>query len=360
MRERSVSALATRNRWTDVLQLTSTISPKSEHVPVELFFQRATALMRTQRNEEAKRLLLELAVSPVLQRKKDARAIEQLADMLASLDLHAPAIRLLDRAAQIRPNPMIDERVRQIQMNKLLATGYSTYRSPHFELHFPQELAEPFAKQIAEILEAEQARLQSWVRLPNMRPVVVNILSWADFRSAYTGNDFILGFYNGKITMPLAGIPEFVPEIVALMTHELCHAMVAQATNDQAPRWFQEGLAQRVEMRRYHANALNMYDDERLLSVALLDAVIGGSPDPAMIGEAYIESQTVVRYLESAHGQQAVGKMIAAFAEGANTEEAIRRVAGLDVAAFDEKFRAWGRAGTKVFENPEPVRYDAR
>jgi tetratricopeptide (TPR) repeat protein len=356
--ERTVDALAASNRWSEVVEITNGISPTSEHVPVALFFHRANALQRMQRHDDAKRLAVQLAASPVLTRKKDAKSMEELAGMLSSMDLFDAAVRMLDRAAAIRPNPFTDDRARQIQMNKYLQTGYSSVKTPHFEVHFPSEMNRLGAEQIAKILEAEQARLQKWVPVPNMTPVVVNVLRWEDFRATYTGNDFILGFYNGKITVPLAGVPDLVPEVVTLLTHELCHAMIAQATNDQAPHWFHEGLAQRVEMRRYHANAFNMYDDDRLLSVALLDAVITGSPDPEMIGEAYIESQSIIRYLEAAYGPQSVGKMLAAFRAGADTSGALRAAAGLDVAAFDMKLRAWGRNGAKVFDNPPPIHYE--
>ncbi len=158
--------------------------------------------------------------------------------------------------------------------------------------------------------------------------------------------------------MPLAGISDFVPEAVAILTHELTHAMLAQATNEQAPSWFQEGLAQRTEMVPYKANAFNMYDDSRLLSVSVLDAVLHGSPDPEMVGEAYVVSQTIIRYIEATYGSAGLAKMIAAYHDGATTDEAIQRLSGLSVAEFDTHLRAWGRTGNKVFENKEMVSYE--
>jgi hypothetical protein len=209
------------------------------------------------------------------------------------------------------------------------------------------------------VLEAELQRLQKWVPVANFEPVVVNMLWWDEFRATYTGSDFILGFYQSKkITLPLVGASSFSPPIVALMSHELCHAMIAQATNDQAPHWFHEGLAQRIEMVPYQPNAFNMYDDNRLLSVSLIDDIVTGSPDPDMIGEAYIESQTIIRFIEATYGPGGVGKLIAAFRDGATTDEAIARLANTTVADFDTKLRAWGRSGRKVFENDDITRYD--
>jgi len=196
------------------------------------------------------------------------------------------------------------------------------------------------------------------VPLQHFDRVVVNVVWWDEFRSTYTGSDFILGFYNGKITVPLAGAVRFVPPVVGLMSHELCHAMISQATNDQAPHWFQEGLAQRIEMRPYHANAFNMYDDNRLIAMSLLDPVLKMSSDPDVISEGYIESQTVIRYIEATYGEAGIKKMLDSFRNGATTDEAIQQLTGKSLAEFDVNLRSWGRGSARVFENPEPVHYE--
>jgi tetratricopeptide (TPR) repeat protein len=358
--ERCAAALAMHNRWNHLIQLTDGVSAKSENVPTDVLFLRDVALQRAQRLDDARVLLADLARSPVLMRRNDPQTFVELGEMLASVDLFDAAIKVLDRAAAVRSSASVEERVSKIQMNRQLATKYQTYNSGHFEIHYPDDVSPLFATQIGNVMESELKRLQKWVAVPNFRTTVVNVVWWRDFRSTLTGSDFILGLYQGKITVPLAGIPDFYPPIVAILTHELLHAMLAQATNDSAPHWFQEGLAQRVEMVEIQRNAFNMYDDERLLSVSLLDAVLRGSPDPEMIGESYIVSQTIIRYIEATYGRQGIAKMIAAFRDGATTEEAIQQLSGQSVAEFDTRLRAWGRAGMKIFENQELVSYMQR
>ena len=357
---RCAESLATHNRWADLIQMTEGLSPRSEHVPADMFFYRDEALRRVNRIEDARALLLQMTASPSLKRRNDPQQFIELGAMLAQLDQFDAAIKVLDRAAQMKRDYAggIDEFVGKISMNKRLATKYQTYSTPHFEIHFPDDVSLAFAQQMGEILEKELRREQKWVAIPDFKQVIVNVVWWRDFRATYTGSDFILGFYQGgKLTIPFAGIPGWYPEITAILSHELCHAIIAQATNDQAPHWFQEGLAQRVEMLPYKANAFNMYDDERLLSVSLLDAVLKGSPDPEMIGEAYIVAQTIIRFIEATYGQKGIDTMIAAFRAGATNDEAIQKLAGVSVAEFDAKLRAWGRAGTKVFENHDLIDY---
>jgi len=246
---------------------------------------------------------------------------------------------MYDRSQSIRANASIDERVRQIQMNKRLATKYYTTKTAHFEIHYPGDVSLGLATQLGGVLEAELKRLQEWIPVPNFKPVVVNVVWWQEFRGTYTGSDMILGFYNGKITVPFAGIPELIPPIVAILSHELAHAMIAQATNDQAPHWFQEGLAQLTEQRPFYENAFNMYDDERLLPVTLADAALRGSSDPDLITAAYVVSQTDVRYIEARYGRAGIRKLLLAFREGRTTEDALASLSG----KFETELRAWGR-----------------
>lgn len=362
LRDRTVAAagaLMKRNRWNDVVTLTQGISVKSEFVPEDLFFSRATALQHLGRLDEAKNVLLEMARSPVLDRKKNQYVMEQLGDMLASFDVYDGAIRMFERSKALgADNGYADLRLIQIEMDKKLATRYTTLRSPNFEVRYPEEVSPAIAEGIARVLEGELRRLQRWIPVATFKPVIVNIVWWRDFKAVYTGSEDVLGFYTGKITLPLAGVYSLDPFIVSLITHELAHAMLAQATNDQAPRWMHEGLAQRLEMVPYSPNAFNMYEDDKLLAVSVLDAVLGTSRDGDMVGAAYVVSETFVRYLEQSHGEAGVKALIARYAQGATTEEAVTAVTGKSLADVDASFRTWGRAEKRVFQNPPPLRYD--
>lgn len=361
LRDRILAAagtLAERNRWSEVVTLTQGIAAKSEFVPADLFFLRATALQHLDRDAEAKAVLTELAASPVLDRKKDPYVLQQLGDMLASFDVYDGAMKLFERSRAIRADGYAELRLVQIEMDKRLATQYSTHRSANFEIRYPRDVSPSTAEGIAHVLEGELQRMQRWIPVSSFEPVIVNIVWWQDFKQVYTGSEDVLGFYTGKITLPLAGIYDLGPGVVSLITHELAHAMLAQATNDQAPHWMHEGLAQRMEMVPYSANAFNMYEDDKLLAVSVLDAVLTTSRDGDMVGAAYIVSETFMRYLEATLGEAGIRSLISRFAQGATTEEAIAAVAGRPLADVDAAFRTWGRAEKRVFANPAPVRYD--
>ncbi|MGZ8832401.1 MAG: peptidase MA family metallohydrolase [Thermoanaerobaculia bacterium] len=355
---RTAAVLANRNRWADLASLTEGLTPRSENIPPDLFFLRSIALQRLQRKDEAMSILVDLASSKVLQRKRDARALRNLGEMLASMDAFDLAIRMLDRAQAIRPNEFVDERARQIAMSKRLATKYNTYSTDHFEIHFPEDVSQSAAVEMGNIFEAEFTRLQQYVPTPSFQRVVVNIVWWDEFRSTITGSDYILGMYTGKITVPLAGIRMYIPEIVAILSHELCHAMLAQATNDQAPHWFQEGLAQLIEMKDFIPNAFTNYDKNKVFAMTLLDPILTDAGEPAMMSQAYLQSQTTLKYIHMKYGQRGVTAMISAFHDGATTEAAIKKLSGQELPDFDKQLRVWASTAVQVFENGAPVRYD--
>lgn len=356
---KTAEALAARGRWADVSLLTDGLSPSAENVPLDVLMLKGVALSRTQRTDDARRLFKEVVSGPGMKRRSNPITFYQLGELMAGVELYAPAIALLERADAKLDFVSLDDRIRQISMKERLAKAYRVHASKNFEIRYPSDVSPEGAARVAEILEAELIRIRKIIPVEAFRPVTVNILWWAEFRSTFTGSDHVLGFYDGKITLPLAGVARLEPAVVALMSHELAHAVLAQATNDNAPAWLQEGLAQRIEMVPYHRNAFNMYEDDKLISVSLLDAVLTDSVDPALIGEAYIESQTLVRYIEAAHGRGGVPKLVAAYRAGAGDEAAIGQLSGKSVVEFDRAFRAWGRAATTVFENSHLIDYTA-
>jgi hypothetical protein len=287
-----------------------------------------------------------VAASPAADRPDRATELMELADQLAAKDEYDAAVKVYDRVQKIRPNAIIDERVRQIRMTQRLARKYYVTKTPHFRIHYPPDVSATAATQLGDVLELELRRLQEWIPVPNLQPVVVHVTWWQEFRGIYTGSDFILGFYDGgRITVPFAGLPvagvrELSPPIVAILAHELAHAMIAQATNDHAPRWFHEGLAQRIEERPNYENAFRMYDEDRLLPIALLDPVLKESRDPQMIQAAYTVAQTDVRFIESRFGRAGLHRMLRAYREGRTTEDALRALS----PQFDRELRAWGLA----------------
>lgn len=185
----------------------------------------------------------------------------------------------------------------------------------------------------------------------------MNVFYWDDFREGITGGDHILGLYDGEILFPFGVVNQFKPEIVAVITHELTHAVIAQATAGNAPRWFQEGLAQRMELVPQHENAFHETAASLVLPMPLLDAVMENAADLETMEHGYRVAQTFIRYLESRYGDHAIRSLIASFAAGKNTEDAMAALTGKSLDALNRDFRDWGFANSATFVNTEPWPY---
>lgn len=356
---RTATALAHQHRWDDVERLTTSLTASAENVPPDLLFLRGTALRKLNRESDARRLLAEMVASPTMARRSDPRILYQLGEMLAAMELYAPAIRTLERVDILMDDVSLDDRIRQLSMNQRLAERYNEHRSKNFVFHYPDNLDSTVVERLADVMESELERLGRIIPIRSFRPTTVNVLWWNEFRATYTGSDHILGFYDGKITLPLAGISSMEPAVVSLVTHELAHAMIAQSTEDRAPAWIQEGLAQRVEMVPYHANAFNMYENDRLLPISLLNAALNDSIDVDLIGQAYVTSQTAIRFLESKYGAKVMPTLLAGLRDGQSDEAALLAVTGKSMDELEVEFRDWGLAERRVFENRGIVRYDS-
>lgn len=353
----TAKTMADRNRWNDLITFTSALNAADERVPMELLIHRGTALSRTGDLDGLRRLVVSLLKNPIIRRSQDANALVAVADLVAILNLHDGAIGLLAKAQKEAELPAIPFRIQRLAIERELTKTGGVHRTKHFDLRYPATADRAGVFRAGEVLEAELLRMQKdWLPLPQFRRTVVNIL-WYEQFAAYAGSPFVLGLFTDEIFLPIAGVTEFSPEIVALMSHELMHAMLTQRTNDGAPRWFQEAFATHVEMVDESPNAFVRFERDHLLSVSVLDAAVE-TPDPELVGEGYAIAATVLRYLEARGGRGVHGRLIDAFSRGATTEDALREVTGLSLADLDAQARAWAFAQPADFPGQIAVRYD--
>jgi len=352
-------ALARTHRWEEVLALTDGIAAAPEHLPGPLARLRAEALRRAGRPAEATGFLIQLARSNVAHRRKDPQALFHLADLLVEVGEYDLAVKVARRAeAQSAPPPLVSLLPR-IRMEKRLATSFRIHRGPHFIVRYPATSSAATATVIADVLEAEAGRLRRWIPSPPGEPIEVHLFPFDEFFSLYSQGGEALGIFDGKVRVPLAEVSSLSPFVVAILTHEVAHALIASATSDQAPAWFHEGLAQHVQMLQNRINPMADYQAAgRLLAFPLLEPVLGGHSDPELTALAYDESLWVVHYLESRHGVEGIHRLLAAYARGLPTDEALAEAFGITPSELDAAFRAWSLESAPEVWPTDLIRYD--
>jgi len=148
-----------------------------------------------------------------------------------------------------------------------------------------------------------------------------------------------------------------------VLTHELVHVVTLQQTRFNCPHWYTEGLAVLSEGGR-RPDAWNNLLRERVDSGKLfnLDTLNFGFARPQSGGDwqlAYCQSELYVEYMlvvqasrlpgkagetpapQSAHGEEPLRQMLAAYTDGLSTPDAIRRVFGMSQAEFERGYLAF-------------------
>jgi hypothetical protein len=303
---------------------------------------RAEALRRAGRNDAARQLLTDVATAASDQQRVDPSTLYQLAELLVEEQQYDLALRLMAKAHAELPFEVSRQRMLQVQIEKRLATRSLEYRSEHFHLIYPVERSHRYARNVARILEAERSRLKKWIPLESDDRIHVFLLEFDDWRASHADGLEILGLFDGRIHVPFGEIAFFKPQMVSILTHELAHAMISELTGDRAPRWFQEGLAQHVEMAAGRINPIAGYRATgSQLAFPMIETVLDRSGSRELVGIAYEEAQWTLHFLESRHGVGAIHRLLDAFRDGSTTEEAILTVLGQSIGQFDRELWKW-------------------
>jgi hypothetical protein len=173
------------------------------------------------------------------------------------------------------------------------------------------------------------------------------------------GDQGVVGVFDGKVRVPFAEVRSLHPRLVAILSHELAHAMIAAATHDQAPHWFQEGLAEHIEMGMGRLNPLpDLARANRVLSFPTIDPILRGFAEPQLVDLAYAEAAWMINFIEARYGVEAIHRLIAAFAAGRTTDQALQAIGGGSPAELDRAFWKWGSTQAPQARVVEVQRYD--
>ena len=124
------------------------------------------------------------------------------------------------------------------------------------------------------------------------------------------------------------------------IAHELTHYMLDYLTNGNYPRWFTEGLAQRVEYRLtgYLWLEADSSLDQALYSLSDLEERFDDLKNQPL---AYRQSFLLVDYLAQAHGEQALTNLVQALSSGTKFGPAVKAATGRTQEELYADWRDW-------------------
>jgi tetratricopeptide (TPR) repeat protein len=142
----------------------------------------------------------------------------------------------------------------------------------------------------------------------------------------------------------------------ATLWHELAHVFTIQMSNQRIPRWLTEGISvyeegrQRPEWGRdMEVTFARAMDKGKVLKLRDLNA---GFTRPDTISLAYYEASLLVDHIVATKGQAALNTLVRSFADGVDSDAALKRAIGVDFDGLqgtftrylDDRFGAMRRA----------------
>lgn len=252
--------------------------------------------------------------------------------------------------------------------------GHKEARSRHFVLRYPPE-DEVLADYALEALETALGNLSSDLGFAPNRPIHVDIYrSPSDLAAVSTlteaevertGTIALCKWARLMATSPRA-LSYGYPWLDSL-SHELVHYVVSALSRDQAPVWFQEGLAKFLErrwrdppsaslppvMQHLLAKALA---GNKLISFDRMHPSMAKLPTAEDASLAFAEVVTAVASLHAQGGMAALRTAITGVRDGLDARTAVARASGGSWPDFEKGWKVFMAAQKyKTFPGMEPV-----
>ena len=126
--------------------------------------------------------------------------------------------------------------------------------------------------------------------------------------------------------------------------HELAHVITLQLSGNRLPRWLSEGTSVFEERRARPDWGREMdipfaraIDRGQVIKIKDLNS---GFSSAQTINFAYFQASLVVEYIHDTFGQRKLRALIAAYADGSDTETAIKNALGIDIDELQKGFDA--------------------
>ncbi len=262
--------------------------------------------------------------------------------------------------------------VRVSNMRKVLQhlSKYKEIRTKHFVIKYDEQRDPILARYLADYLEQVYEDLAKKFDYRPEGPIPVEIFRSHDMFSGRTvalPDLHTIGACTGRVVTMVSpneknakGEPARRPfNWGRVIRHEVVHIFNLAQTNYLVPHWFTEGLAVSNEgfPRPPSWNTLlsERFANEQLLNLDTIDLAFIRPRDPLEWQQAYLQAQLYVEHMEKQYGPKTIGAMLAAFANGKNTEQAIQEICKVDKIAFEKGYRAYLEELVREIRGNQPI-----
>ncbi len=185
---------------------------------------------------------------------------------------------------------------------------------------------------------------------PDVRFNVVFYLTEDYYKS---GKNWSAAAANGlQIMVPLKTGYKDENYVKGTLAHEFTHTIINLKTNNRAPLWVHEGLAQYQEYTTAYGSPETLRQDfESCLQNDFIDnglfiplnkipAYIGGSNNQDVV-RGYVASYMAIRCMADYYGEQSFDTLLTSIGRGKSIEDAVKEATGKDYEEFEDELKAW-------------------
>ena len=234
------------------------------------------------------------------------------------------------------------------------------------EIRYQDESDQALTPLIVETVERARAALTTDLGVTWPRPTRITVVRDLLSLSAMTGLPHEAAQTTGTVAVAKWGRVTLLSPRAShhgytwrdTIAHELTHLAITRTTIDHAPLWLQEGMAKREEVRwrprgpfddRPSPDAIVTRGMELKIDLALdkLGPSIAMLPsaDQAMV--AFAEVTSFVRFFAETSGDGALSRLLLSLRAGKEVDAALKETSGLDLKAWDTRWRAYLAAKPK-------------
>lgn len=249
-------------------------------------------------------------------------------------------------AAQLVPtNKQVQDRLAKITREAQSEATMDTKDDMYFIIKIDRDVAQLADFDINKALSDARYAVDADFRYTPTNKVAVIVYTADKYRETIPDSpDWAAGDFDGKIRVVLTRAKNNVAALKSTIVHEYTHAVIADLSNNNCPRWINEGVAKYEEYKHGMVPRINY------LAVAHLNnsfipwsnidtAIVSANINEAML--AYQQVFSFVYYLVDKYGMYKLVEVLKGLAITPDLNQVMQQIYAKSLGSLQDDWRAW-------------------